>query len=144
MENKHCSNCNYVADSPIWCKAAMQCSDHILLEFWKPIPVKLSTIGELIQAELDRANEKFPQFASSHEGYAILLEEIEEAENEMNSIKSWLEELWEEIKLNDLEHQKIHIEDIQDRAKNAIEELIQVAAMCEKFSKLFEAAEKEG
>lgn len=40
----------------------------------------------LVLAELDSANEKFPPFTSSHEGYAIILEE--------------LDELWFEIKNN--------------------------------------------
>lgn len=51
--------------------------------------------------ELRNAMKKFPTFNSAHEGYAILLEEVDEA--------------WEEIKNNDY--------------KRAREEMIQVAAM---------------
>ena len=32
-------------------------------------------------AELNRANAKFPLFASTHEGYAVTLEEVEEAKS---------------------------------------------------------------
>ena len=33
----------------------------------------------IVVEELARANEKFPQFASGHEGYAVIKEEVEEA-----------------------------------------------------------------
>lgn len=39
-------------------------------------------------AELNRANAKFPLFASTHEGYAVTLEEVEEAQEAMDNVKS--------------------------------------------------------
>lgn len=60
--------------------------------------------SKLVRAELDRATEKFPPFASPHEGYAVLLEEVDE--------------LWTEI--------KSHGPGIEDEA-------IQVAAMALRF-----------
>lgn len=59
----------------------------------------------LVSAELDRATDKFGPFNSTHEGYAVILEEVDE--------------LWDEVKSND-----------PDRA---IEEAIQVAAMAIRF-----------
>lgn len=47
----------------------------------------LAFITEIVYKELDRATKKFGPFASAHEGYAIMLEE--------------LDELWEAIKQND-------------------------------------------
>lgn len=44
---------------------------------------------ELVQVELDSANRKFPLFSSTHEGYAVLLEEIEEAGDEMGYLREW-------------------------------------------------------
>ncbi len=41
---------------------------------------------ELVLSELDNALDKFPMFNSSHEGYAVLKEEVDE--------------LWDEIKNN--------------------------------------------
>lgn len=38
------------------------------------------------QAELNRANEKFPLFNSRHEGYAVVLEELEEAKEAMENV----------------------------------------------------------
>ncbi len=58
-----------------------------------------------VRAEIGHAVEKFPKFASHHEGYAILLEEVDE--------------LWDEVKANN--HTK------------AKAEAIQVAAMAVRF-----------
>lgn len=38
-------------------------------------------------AELNRANAKFPLFNSTHEGYAVILEEAEEAQEAMENVK---------------------------------------------------------
>jgi hypothetical protein len=47
---------------------------------------KISVITEEVLAELEKAEAKFPPFNSAHEGYAVILEE--------------LDELWDEIKNN--------------------------------------------
>lgn len=54
-----------------------------------------------VLTELRKAMNKFPKFNSAHEGYAVILEEVDEA--------------WAEIKKNDF--------------KRAREEMIQVGAM---------------
>lgn len=56
-----------------------------------------------VAAELERAERKFPRFNSPHEGYAVILEE--------------LDELWDEVKAN------------RGRTASARAEAIQVAAM---------------
>jgi hypothetical protein len=55
--------------------------------------------------ELAEALEKFPAFNSAHEGYAVILEE--------------LDELWDAVKENDIDH--------------ARKEAVQVAAMAVRF-----------
>ena len=40
-------------------------------------------------AELNRANAKFPLFNSTHEGYAVILEEAEEAQEAMENVKTY-------------------------------------------------------
>lgn len=65
-------------------------------------------IANEVLAELARANAKFPPFSSSHEGYAVILEE--------------LDELWDNIKTNAL-------------WTNQRKEAIQVAAMVIKYVK---------
>jgi hypothetical protein len=65
------------------------------------------TISEEAQDELDRATAKFGPFASAHEGYSVLLEEMDE--------------LWDEVKTKNRSIPKMR------------EEAIQVAAMAMRF-----------
>ena len=48
-------------------------------------------------AELNRANAKFPLFNSTHEGYAVILEEAEEAQEAMENVKTSLAVLWDRV-----------------------------------------------
>lgn len=64
---------------------------------------------EAASAELERASSHYGAFASAHEGYAILLEEVDE--------------LWEEVKKNPRNRS----------TKRMREEAIQVAAMSLRF-----------
>ena len=66
-------------------------------------------ILNVINKELDSAIDKFPSFKSPHEGYAILLEEVDE--------------LWEEIKKSKLSSDRIQMR----------KEAIQVATMAIRF-----------
>lgn len=66
----------------------------------------------LIEKEFESANKKFPMFNSYHEGYAVLLEEVDE--------------LWNEIK-----HYKMN--NNQARKERIESEAIQVAAMALKI-----------
>ena len=59
----------------------------------------------VVRAELIRATQKFGSFKSAHEGYAVLLEEVDE--------------LWDEVKRNNRSLQR--------------EEAVQVAAMAVRF-----------
>lgn len=50
----------------------------------------LANVRQLVDVELAAANERFPQFHSQHEGWAVLKEEAEEAEEEVSKMKlSW-------------------------------------------------------
>jgi NTP pyrophosphatase (non-canonical NTP hydrolase) len=60
--------------------------------------------------EMADASKKFPAFASEHEGYAILLEEVDE--------------LWEAVKLN---------QNNPERERQIEKECIQVGAMALRF-----------
>lgn len=44
-------------------------------------------IYELTETELKAANEKFPLFASSHEAYAVIFEEFDEAREELEMVE---------------------------------------------------------
>lgn len=71
--------------------------------------MRINDVLEAIQEELSIATSKFGPFASQHEGYAIIKEEVDE--------------LWEEIKSK---HSP-------DRRSNIQSEAIQVAAMAVRF-----------
>jgi hypothetical protein len=67
--------------------------------------VGIDAVWDLVRNEVERATAKFPPFNSSHEGYAVILEE--------------LDELWDEVKGN--------------KIREAREEAVQVAAMAIRF-----------
>lgn len=47
----------------------------------------------LVEKELEAANERFPQFHSEHEGWAVMQEEAEELQEECTSIEMAMEQL---------------------------------------------------
>jgi hypothetical protein len=71
---------------------------------------KVVALHEEIYNEFVKASSKFPAFASEHEGYAILKEEVDE--------------LWDAVKLNQKN---------PNRLKMCRKECIQVAAMALRF-----------
>ncbi len=64
--------------------------------------------SELVKDELSRARDEHPPIASLHEGYAILLEEVDE--------------LWDEIKTHDIDKKRV------------LSELIQVSALADRIA----------
>lgn len=70
---------------------------------------RLGNVTERVVVELVGALEKFPKFNSAHEGYAVLLEEVDE--------------LWEEVRKNPSRRSNT----------NMMAEAIQVAAMAMRF-----------
>lgn len=88
-------------------------------------------VRELVQIELAAANERFPQFHSQHEGWAVIKEEMEETEEELAKMKIYLAGAWGNI-TSDVQANS-DIESLKQRAINAACEAIQVAAMCKKF-----------
>ena len=90
----------------------------------------MNNVNELVSQELKMANTNFPPFNSRHEGYAVLLEEVEEAEYEMCMVKSSLNYVWGAVKTD---IPIIPVEDVKNYAVRLACEAIQVAAMCDKF-----------
>lgn len=83
-----------------------------------------------------------PSFNSMHEGYAILLEEFEELQSDMNDTSYGIKQLWEQIKSNGYEfdtEEKIKetLSNLELFSTNAIIEAVQVLAMIFKFQDLF-------
>jgi len=96
-----------------------------------------NSVEKLMEIEVVDSNKKFcPIFHSEHEGYAILKEEIEEAEAELKNVKMMLEDCWFDIKRNTTPNRNIMA--IKNCAINLSAEAIQVAAMAQKFIDSFE------
>lgn len=89
-------------------------------------------VRELVAVELAAANEKFPQFHSPHEGWAVILEEYEELEDECENIHKEMLEMFRNIRTNDKCYADCALS-ILLRAVYAACEAIQVAAMAEKL-----------
>lgn len=89
-------------------------------------------VTDLAAKELRMANGKFPPFGSSHEGYAVVMEEVEEAREKLECVENELGEMWRNVRMNRPgchDHASI----MQQFALELACEAIQVAAMCEKF-----------
>ncbi|KKN75697.1 hypothetical protein LCGC14_0378000 [marine sediment metagenome] len=95
MSCKDCDNTSCVGD--------YLCPDEV--KRLQQAELKLNKINGLVAKEFQRATEKFDAFHNTHEGYAILLEEVDE--------------LWDDIKANDL--------------YSSCDEAIQVAAMAMRY-----------
>ena len=93
-------------------------------------------VRELINKEYQAACKKFPLYASDHEGAAVMLEEIEEAESALKCLRYVFDgTLWPAVKNNLGAVQKMpYLDMIRDRALNLSIEAIQIAAVAQKFS----------
>ena len=91
-------------------------------------------INEAVALELASACTTYgPEYHSLHEGYAVLLEEVEEAESDINVIKEYLHTMWEEVKTNDDESAKADAIIMARYAVELAKEACQVAAVAKKI-----------
>ena len=93
-------------------------------------------VERLVKEEYDRASKQHGErFNSPHEAYAVMLEELEEAEHEYENARDFLKEIWYQTKKDDLMSCIVLAKDIQQFAENAAAEMIQLAAMAHKARK---------
>lgn len=89
-------------------------------------------VEKLVNKELQAAIEIHGLHNSHHEAYAVIKEELEEAEEELELCKNHLRYMWYKIREND----RFEADDVKDRiveyATNLAVEAIQVAAMAKK------------
>ena len=106
----------------------------------------LNGVPELVSAELVAATAQNGPFHSLHEGYAVLLEEWEEAEEQRRLAEGAFARLWDCIRYNAGFGEAGNLAwDCEDLAKNAVGEMIQFAAMAKKMRVLcVELEEFEG
>jgi uncharacterized protein YydD (DUF2326 family) len=87
----------------------------------------------LVERELEHARSRFNEFNSSHEGYAVILEEFEELQEEITSFEQKLQSLWNSVKSNDNSIQYENIKLMENISKQIIKEGIQLGAMCRRY-----------
>jgi hypothetical protein len=98
-------------------------------------------IEQLVKMELQESYVVHGGFNSTHEGYAVLKEEIEEAEDEIGKVKIALNDMWTAIKSDENQGARYIAERALEMAKKGVSEMIQVAAMCQKMIELIDSKE---
>ena len=93
----------------------------------------IDKVQELVAFELERANTIHPpKFNSMHEAYAVMLEELDEAKEELDELQRLMVDLWELVKADCDEETLERLHGVECRAVKAVAEVIQCAAMARK------------
>lgn len=101
-------------------------------------------IPRLVALELNAANLENPPFRSMHEGYAVILEEMDEADDAMNRVKGLMDNLWRNIKDNRPGMVSGYARHLKNEAMHLAAEVIQVAAMARKLQNSLEGEDEQG
>ena len=90
-------------------------------------------IQEAIEAELENARKEWgPKYNSTHEAYAVLKEEVEEAKDDLTIIQEDLGFLWTAVKGNSDKSFSASLKHIQQTALELAIEAVQIAAVAKK------------
>lgn len=98
----------------------------------------------LVAMELQHARENHEDFHSLHEGYSVMLEEIEECRDELQIIQSLNSDLWQAVKDDNAAGAKMEMDEIEEAAVRLASEAIQVAAMARKAKEVAVTLLEEG
>lgn len=91
-------------------------------------------IAALVACEADRARDLHGRtYASHHEGYGVLAEEVQEAEEELSELRDSMQHLLRYIRVSCDPGIRLTLSAIKDSAIRAAAELTQVAAVCQKW-----------
>lgn len=93
-------------------------------------------LQECVDIEKNYSVKQFGEFNSAHEGIAVLWEEIQELEEEFNTIKAQVKTMWRLIKTNENLNDTIHI--MGSYTDYLLLEAVQVRAMVEKMKNLLD------
>ena len=92
--------------------------------------------------ELNKANKNNALFHSTHEGFAVLYEEMTE---QINIVRMAVEQMWGDVRRNQNKRLVINTNCLQSAVTETIREAVQLGAMCEKLLYfLSEDEKKEG
>lgn len=100
-------------------------------------------ISNLVDKEKTSAIKNHGYAHSDHEALALLREEICEAQSEIKLITIWEVALKQSVYRNECHQYSKLVNEIKQKAINGACELIQVAAMCDKFKESREVRESE-
>lgn len=90
-------------------------------------------IKALVQKELESANKKYPStFRSRHEAYGVMLEEFEEAQDELENCEYCLNCFKNAMKLDGIINEENFLLKMKEHAENLMAEAGQLAAMAQK------------
>ena len=90
-------------------------------------------IDSAIKAEIEHAKQNWgPTYASEHEAYAVLKEEVEEAADDLELLQEDLELLWNSTKGNAQEVCRVNRSHIAKLALALAIEAVQIAAVANK------------
>lgn len=103
----------------------------------------VNLVDKLIMAEYKNACEKFGnKYHTLHEGYAVLLEEVEEAEEGHSANKLFLNTLWGDIKGKPIYRTNYDcLDKMLNNVKYTMKELAQVGAVLMKIKNTLEVEE---
>ena len=91
-------------------------------------------INEAVIYELSNACKTYgKEYHSMHEGFAVLLEEVEEAEKELDYIKNHMAMFWDNVKTDDTELAKANVRSVAFDAVQLAKEACQIAAVARKI-----------
>lgn len=89
-------------------------------------------IDQAVLHELRNIIKKYgPTYHSEHEGFAVLMEECQEAAECDKDMQKALEDLWRSLRENEVS--SFDLSQVQGFAKCLAEEAVQIAAVCERF-----------
>ncbi|SKB01042.1 hypothetical protein SAMN05443428_1536 [Caloramator quimbayensis] len=91
----------------------------------------IKDVDMVIINELKRAISEHAPMNSQHEGFAVILEEVDEANEEIENIDTALKMLWERVKRNDNAEDEAKM--LLNYSRLAAAEIIQVATMAQRF-----------
>lgn len=87
-------------------------------------------VKDLVQAEYGNACDNWGStYNSLHEGYAVLLEEVEEVRKEIKHLKMDKKVFWNNVKENDIAGVKQMLIFLNEDVENTMKELAQVGAV---------------
>lgn len=90
-------------------------------------------IEELVQQELEEANKLHPMFYTLKDAYGVIKEEFEETVEELDEVGQQLQYAWKDgCREDDAESFLDAVEYAKFAAIRAVQESIQLAAMCQK------------